>query len=183
MISTSLLISKSSSSCTNPLVTASITICVTVTFMFHSFFCSLARSKYSSLFALSFGSTLWSAEMEKSSIRQVLFSFFLFSFFFLTIIRSGCLSEIRWSVWISKSQRILCVLFSRMDSGLCIHHLFGWSNLNFLHSCLRITLLIPLCLVLYSLCTISLHLLIMWLIVSSLSPQLFCCVLSMLALT
>ena len=27
-----------------------------------------------------------------------------------------------------KSQRILCVSFSKTDSGLCIYHLFVWSN-------------------------------------------------------
>ena len=39
---------------------------------------------------------------------------------------SGRLAEIR-CIW--KSQRILCVSFSRMNSWLCIYHLFVWSNL------------------------------------------------------
>ena len=59
------------------------------------------------------------------------FSFFFFFFFLLsllTITRSGRLVRIRWSVCISKSQRVLCVSFSRTDSGLCIYHLFVWSN-------------------------------------------------------
>ena len=34
----------------------------------------------------------------------------------------------------TKSQRSLCVLFSRTDFGLCIYHLFVWSNFNFLHN-------------------------------------------------
>ena len=31
-----------------------------------------------------------------------------------------------WSVCILKSQRSLCISFSRTDSGLCIYHLFVW---------------------------------------------------------
>ena len=46
------------------------------------------------------------------------------SLFLLMITRSGRLAEIRWSVSISKSQRSLCVSFSWIDSGLCIHNLF-----------------------------------------------------------
>ena len=67
---------KSSSPSTNPLVTvprASITIGIIVTFMFHSFFNSLTRSRYLSFFSLSFNFTLWSAEIPMSTIRQVLF--------------------------------------------------------------------------------------------------------------
>ena len=67
------LISKFSNPRTDPLVTvtsAPNTICITVTFMFHSFFSSLARSKYLSLFSLSFSYTLWSAGIAKSTIRQ-----------------------------------------------------------------------------------------------------------------
>ena len=55
MVSTRPLISKPSSPCTNPLVTVPrvpITIGITVTFMFHSFFNSLARSRYLSFFSL-----------------------------------------------------------------------------------------------------------------------------------
>ena len=63
MVSTRTLFSKSFSPCNNPFVTllsAPITIGITVTFMFHGFFfCSLARSKYLSTFSLSFISTLW----------------------------------------------------------------------------------------------------------------------------
>ena len=73
------LISKSSSPCNNPLVTlprAPITIGITVTFMFHRFSSSLARSKYLFLFLFSFNLTLWSAETAKSTARHVLFFFF-----------------------------------------------------------------------------------------------------------
>ena len=76
MVSTRPLISKSSSPCTNPLVpvpSASITTGITVTLMFHSYFSSLARSRYSSLFSLPFSFTRCSAGTVKSTIQQVLF--------------------------------------------------------------------------------------------------------------
>ena len=114
MVFTPLLISKSSSPCTNPLVTVprvQITIGITVTF---SFFSSLARSRYLSFFSLSFNFTQWSSGTAKSIIRQVLF------FFLLTITWFGRLAEIRWSVSISKSYRILCVSFSR-DGFWVVH--------------------------------------------------------------
>ena len=138
MVSTRSLIFISSRSYTNPLVTvpsAPITISITITFMFQSFFSSLARSRYLSLFLFSFTFTLWSAGTAEFTIRRV-------HFFFggVTISRSGRLAKIRWSVCISKFQRILCVSFSRTDSELCIYHLFVWSNLNFLHNSLWILL-------------------------------------------
>ena len=70
--------SKSSSPFNNPLVIvpkAPITIGTIVTFMFHSFFNSLARSRYLSFFSLSFRFILWSAETAKSIILQILFFF------------------------------------------------------------------------------------------------------------
>ena len=110
----------------------------------------------------------------------------LFFFFFLTITRSGRLANIKWSVCISKFQRSLCLSFSNTDSGLCICYLFIQSNFNFLHSSQWITFPTLLCLVTYTFCLSLLHLLIIWLIVSSLSPHnehlLFCCVLLLLSL-
>ena len=178
MLSTHVLISVSSNPTINPLATlprAPIRIGITVTFMFHSFFNSLARSKYLSFFSLSFNFTLWSAGTAKSTIL----------FFLLIITWSGRQAEIRWSVCVSKSQRILCVSFSGTDSVLSIYHLFIWSKLNFLHNSQWITST-QTCLVLYSFCTSLQQSLNMWLTVSSLSPHnqqlLFCCVLSILAL-
>ena len=55
---------------------------ITVRFMFHIFFNSLAKSKHLSSFALSIYFTLWSAGTRKSTSWQVIF-------FLLTIIRSG----------------------------------------------------------------------------------------------
>ena len=74
MVSTRPLISKSSSPFINPLVTvpkAPITIGINIIFMFHSFFNSPARWRYSSFFGLSFDFTLWSAGRTKSTILQV----------------------------------------------------------------------------------------------------------------
>ena len=58
------LISKSFNPRTNPLMTVSnapIKIGITVTFMLHCFFSSLARSRFLYLFSLSFSFTRWSA--------------------------------------------------------------------------------------------------------------------------
>ena len=102
------------------------------------------------------------------------------------MIRFGLLAEIRWPVCMKKSHRSLWVSFSRTGAGLCIYYLLAWSNLNFLYISQWIPLPSQSCLSLYSLCANLLHLLIMWLMVSSLSPHslvlLFCCVLSILAL-
>ena len=106
--------------------------------------------------------------------------------FLLIIIRSGLLVGIRLSVCMPKSHRSLCLSFSRTGAGLCIYHLLVWSNLKSLHISQWITLSTQSCLDLYSFCANLLHSLIMWLIVSSLSPHslhlLFCWVLSILAL-
>ena len=140
---------------------APITIEIIVTVMFHSFFKSLARSRYISFFSHSFSFILWSAGTAKSTILQV-------PFFLLMIIRSGLQAEIRWFVCMPKSHRNLCVPFSRTGAELCIYHFFVWSNLNFSHISQWITLPTQSCLVLYSSCAKLLHSLIMWLIVSSL---------------
>ena len=81
---------------------------------------------------------------------------------------SGLLAGIRWSVCMLKSHRSLCESFSRTGAGLCIYHLFVWSNWNFLHISQGITLPTQSCLALCSFCANLLHSLIMWLIVSSL---------------
>ena len=83
MVSTHLIIYKSSSPWTNPLVTIPntlIAIDITFTFMFQSFFNSLARSTYLSLFSLFYPVV---SRTAKSTIRQILIFFsFLFLFFF-----------------------------------------------------------------------------------------------------
>ena len=80
MVSTCPPTSKSSSPFSNPLVivpNAPITIGIIVTCMFHSFFNSLARSRYLSFFSHSFSFILWSAGTAKSTILQVLFFWWL----------------------------------------------------------------------------------------------------------
>ena len=76
MVSTRPPTSKSSRLFNNPLVTmpkAPITIGIIVTFMFHSCFTSLARSRHLCLFSHSFSFILWSAGAAKSTILQVFF--------------------------------------------------------------------------------------------------------------
>ena len=109
MVSTRLLISKSYSPFINPSVSvprAPITIGITVTFMFLSY-PSFCFPFYSG----------WSAGTSKSTIRQVLFFLFI-------ITRSGRLTEIRGSVFISKSMRSLCVSLSRTDSEFRNYYFF-----------------------------------------------------------
>ena len=80
IVSTRSPTSKSSSPFSIPLVTvpnAPITIGIIVTCMFHSFFTSLARSRYLPFFSHSFSFILSSAGTAKSTILQVLF-FFLY---------------------------------------------------------------------------------------------------------
>ena len=156
MVSTRHFIFKSSSPCTNTLV------------MFHGFFDSQARSRYLFLSSHSFNFSRRSARTAEFTILPVLL------FLLIILIRSGCLAEIWRYVCISKSQRSLCVSFSRTDSGLCTYHLFIWSNFNFLHNSQWITLPTQSCLVLYSFCANLLHSLIMWLMVSFLSPHDLC---------
>ena len=136
---------------------------IIATFIFHSFF----------------NSQFYSVVSRDSKVDN--FADFLL-FFLLIIIKSGLQAEIRWSVCISKSHRSFCGSFSRTGTGLYIYNLLIWSNLNFLHISQWITLPTQSCLALYSFCANLLHSLIMWLMVSSLSPHslhlLFCCILS-----
>ena len=74
MVSTRSALSKFSSPCTNPLVTAPrapIRIGIIVTFMFHRLFNSLASSRYLSLFSHSFNFTSWSSGTTKSTVLKV----------------------------------------------------------------------------------------------------------------
>ena len=88
MVSTCPLVSMSSNPFNNPLVTAlspPITIGITVTFMFHSFFSSVAWSRYLSFFTLVYG------QPGQQSPQVCKFSFLLL----LTILRSSYLAKIR----------------------------------------------------------------------------------------
>ena len=97
VVSTRPLTSKSSRPFNNPFVTvpnAPITIGTIVTFLFHSLFNSLARSRYLSFFSLSFRFILWSVGIAKSTILQILFFYLL-----LIIMRSALLAGMRRSVF------------------------------------------------------------------------------------
>ena len=143
-----------------------------VTIIFNSFFSSLARFKYLFNFSLSFILTLRLSGMAKSTRLQVLF--------FNSLLKSGLLVEFRRSVWISKSRRILCVSFSRIDSGLSRYHLVDCSNLKLLHNYQCILFPTQSGIILNLFCASFLRLRIIWITVLSLFPQnphlLFCCV-------
>ena len=102
-------------------LSAPITIGITATFMFHSFFVVLwpgLRNYLSFHFLLFF--SLWSTSTVNSCAH-----------FLLTMTKSGRLAEIRWTICILKSQKFVCISFSWTDSGLHIYHLFAWSNFTF----------------------------------------------------
>ena len=65
-----------------------------------------------------------------------------------TYIRSGLLVGMKWSVCISRSQRILRMSGTWTDSGLCTCHLLIWSNFNLLHNSQWMTFPTQLCQVL-----------------------------------
>ena len=126
--------SKSSMPFNNPLVivpNTPITIDITVTFMFHSFFNSLARSRYLSFFSLSFRFILWSAGTAKSTILQILF------FKFFTPSSAGGLSL--ESEWQQKSSDLKdsSECSGRFQQYCCLDGLDSSTDLQFLQSLLQ----------------------------------------------
>ena len=104
------LIPKSFNLFINPLATVlsePVRTGITATFMFHSFFSSLARSRYLPFFR--FLSVLLCGQPE---LQCPLFGRFSF---LLNIIRSGRPAEIRWSVCILKYPSSECISFFRKD--------------------------------------------------------------------
>ena len=93
---------------------------------------------------------LWSSLRGPLEQQDLYYS--KFSPFFLIFTMSGLLVGIKWYVFISKSRRILCVSFSKSDSGWCIYHLVIRSNFNFLHNSQWIAFPTQSCLDLYSFC-------------------------------
>ena len=122
--------------------------------------------------------TLSSAGKAKSTIRQVFFLSFFSFFILLTITKSGRLAKIPENF----------VHFILQDWFWVVHiPLVRMVKLNIFARLPIVYLSYPVvCQVLYSLCANLLHSLIIWLIVSSLSPNnlhlLFCWVLSIFAL-
>ena len=162
-----MLISNSSSLFSNSLGTVlstSSAIGIPAILVFHSVLSSpLARSNYLYIFSLSFIFTQWSGKRYTPLDKL--------GFFFLLInTRFGLLIETS----IPKSQRILCILFSRADSSLCKYCLVVWS----MHNSQRITISTQSSLVLCCFCARMLHQIIMWSTVSFLLPHnlhlLFC---------
>ena len=122
MVSTRPPISKSSSPFSHPLVTvpkAPITIGVIVTCLFHSFFNSLARSRYLSFFSHSFSFILSSTGTAKSTILQV-------PFFLLIIIRSGLFAEMM-CVYVKVPYYLYHYLLFEIFSHHCKPMVFHWS--------------------------------------------------------
>ena len=129
MVSILLLTSNYSNLLSNPLGTVPsvpTTIGITVMFMFHRFFSSVARSSHLSTLSFSFIFT-WNSKIIEASF------FFLFCFVLFCFLARGLLAGISWSVWISKSQRISGFFFSRTDFFF-LNHLSIWSNFNPLHN-------------------------------------------------
>ena len=118
--------------------------------MLHNFLNSRARSWYLSFFSLSISFNLCSASTAKSTIFQVLY----FCWLLLGLV-----------FWPRLGDPFLCQSpIGFCASGLCIYHLFVWSNFNFLYISQWISLPTQSHLVLYSFCANLLHSLIIWLL-------------------
>ena len=125
IVSTRPSTSKSSSPSSNPVTfpNAPITIGIIVTFMFHSFFNSLERSRVLSFFSHSFSFILWSAGTAKSTILNILFfCWFLLGLVFWPGLGDPCVCQSPigvyyhyyhyyycccWSIYLSTLKRIL----------------------------------------------------------------------------
>ena len=119
IVSTLPLITKSSSPCTNPMVTvpsAPISLGITVTFMFHRFFFSSpSKSRYLSLFSL------WVLPRHQPEQQSPLFgssSFFLFFFFFFFLL----LTIIGLVVW----PRLDDSFVPQNHNKFCTPHFLRW---------------------------------------------------------
>ena len=127
MVSTRLPTSRSSSPFNNPLVIVPkwpITIGISVTCMFHSFFQFSSKVVICVLLFTFF--QFYSVVSRNSKIDN-----FANSLVLLIIIRSGLLAAITWSVCSSKSHRSLCVSFSWTGAESYIYRLFvfSWNNI------------------------------------------------------
>ena len=146
MVSTVPLISKCTSSCINPLVTvtkAPITIGITN----HSI-SERGPGTYPSFRFLSF--LLYGQQR-----LQFGKFFFCCCWLLLGLVVWPRLGE----PFVFQNPRGVCASHFPVDSGLCIYHLFVWSNFNFLHNSKWINLPTESCLILYFFCANLLHLL------------------------
>ena len=133
MVSTRPLIFKSSSPFTKPLVTVprDRLQLVKTSLSCSTFFFQFPSKVLVLIFLFTFFQ-FYAVVSRDSKFGKL--SFFFFFFLMIIITRSDRLAEIRWSVCISKSQRSLCVFFSRIDPGSCSYYLFVYSNFHFLHN-------------------------------------------------
>ena len=147
--------------------------------MFNRFFNSLARSRYLSIFSHSFSFILWSARTAQSTVLQVLFFYWLLlGLVFWPRLSDPC-------VCISPIGVYVCHSLGQVLG--CAYTISSCGQIKI--SCISPSVLPcrPIRVMSYIwFCAKLLHLLIIWLMVSSLSPYrlhfLFCCVLSILAL-
>ena len=178
MVSARLSISNSTSSFTKSLGVIS-SAPITTSIMFYSFlkFCSKIKVLGSLFVFLPFQSELHRNGKVHYSAGSLLF--YLIHLFSLIITRSALLAGIWWSVCFSKT-RELCVPL------VCVYTICSYGHILILDTIPSISPYPP-SRVLYSFCASLFYPLIVWLIVSSLSLHnlhlLFCCVLSIFALT
>ena len=140
------LISKSFSPFANALgivPSVPVTTDITLTFMSHIFLSSLAKTWYLSFFWF-YSIFCWDDKVHDSPGSLWL------SLVLIVWPRLGVLSL----------SHVLWVSIFRSDSGLCLYHLFVWSNSIFLHNSLWISFSTQPCLALYSFSAWLLHSLI-----------------------
>ena len=150
MVSNRPLIFKSSSLCLSPLRTVSsapITICITITFTFHSLFSFLARSRYLSLFSLSISFSLWSAGTAYFPIQQVLLflltiTWYYYYNYYIVAAACGCFCHtvlivfrtgivyVTASLFSTSAFIVFVLILAKISSG-CFHFYIGFQILIF----------------------------------------------------
>ena len=136
--------------------------------MFHSFFQFPSEVRYLYFFSLSFNFTQWPAGTEKSTIWQILSFTFLFFFFWLSL----CLiiwQRLGESLYLKIPEEFKRLIL--LERYWVVRIPFVRISISFSCTISWINLPTQSCRVLYSFWASLLHSLIMWLIVSSLSPH------------
>ena len=83
------------------------------------------------LFFLRVATYKWVVNKPLSSLREFYVRQLVTALFHNRVEKSLYILQwyISWSICISKFRRIVCILFFRTDSALCIYHLVVWVNL------------------------------------------------------